>query len=197
MPISCSGSLLKQLFLPPTRILDISDADTLQDLDRYSMGSSGVCGGGIAAAASSSSSTTSNRNALPAFQPLSMAISPTQSLSALGTSALSSFALLSGWSQAAGGDGRLLIAEEARTEHEEGGVEPPWPWQKEQGGHEAGEQAPGFLCYSCLSLTSLPPLPGTEYFYYHCCNILVPPSLFSSHLFPAAELSGTSEGLTT
>ena len=48
----------------------------------------------------------------------------------------------------------------------------------------------------CLQQVSLP-LPGTEYFYCHRCNILVLPSLFSSHLFPAAELSGTSEGLMT
>lgn len=43
------------LFLPPpTRIFEISDADTLHDRDRYSMGSSGVCGGGITATASPS-----------------------------------------------------------------------------------------------------------------------------------------------
>ena len=75
MDISGSGSRLK-LFLPPalpTRILDISEADTLHDLDRYSMGSSGVCGGGIPDS-SSSSWTISMRKTSPAFQPLSMAI---------------------------------------------------------------------------------------------------------------------------
>jgi hypothetical protein len=40
----------KLLLLPPlsSRALDISSADTLHDLDRYSIGSIGVCGGGTA-----------------------------------------------------------------------------------------------------------------------------------------------------
>ena len=69
------------LFLPPpTRIFEISEADTLHDLDRYSMGSIGVCGGGIAAtASSSSSSSTTSMPKAPAttslaFQPFSIAI---------------------------------------------------------------------------------------------------------------------------
>lgn len=43
-----SAGAKKLLLLPPlsSRALDISLADTLQDLDRYSMGSMGVCGGG-------------------------------------------------------------------------------------------------------------------------------------------------------
>ena len=70
------------LFLPPpTRIFEISEADTLHDLDRYSMGSIGVCGGGIAATASSSSSSTTSMPKAPAtslaFQPFSIAISRT------------------------------------------------------------------------------------------------------------------------
>ena len=64
------------LFLPPpTSIFEISEADTLHDLDRYSMGSSG---GGIAATASSSSSSTTSMPKAPAtslaFQPFSIAI---------------------------------------------------------------------------------------------------------------------------
>jgi hypothetical protein len=65
-------------FPPPTRILEISDADTLHDRDRYSMGSSGVCGGGIAATASSSSSSPTTLKATSlAFQLFSIAIYPT------------------------------------------------------------------------------------------------------------------------
>jgi hypothetical protein len=62
--------------------LDISDADTLHDLDRYSMGSNGVCGGGIAAAAASSSSISMPKVSAISlgFQALSMAILATRRL---------------------------------------------------------------------------------------------------------------------
>jgi hypothetical protein len=50
-----AGTLL--FLLPPTRILEISDAETLHDHD---MGSNGFCGGGIAGTASSSSSSATS-----------------------------------------------------------------------------------------------------------------------------------------
>ena len=44
--LSAGAKKLRLVAPLSSRALDISSAETLQDLDRYSMGSMGVCGGG-------------------------------------------------------------------------------------------------------------------------------------------------------
>uniref|UniRef100_A0A0E0MAN7 Uncharacterized protein n=1 Tax=Oryza punctata TaxID=4537 RepID=A0A0E0MAN7_ORYPU len=131
MVISGRRLAAKLFLLPLKRILDISDADTLHDLERYSMGSNGVCGGGIAAAAASSSSISMTKVSAISlgFQALSMAILAT-------------------------------TRREAHTKHKKKCVEPPWYGrQKEQRGHKADrayEKEPSLLFGSKGKLGFLP-----------------------------------------
>jgi len=161
--IVTSGSRLAAatalLFLPPppTRILEISDADTLHDRERYSMGSSGVCGGGIAGTASSSSSSPTNSKSmlkapatsLVAFQLFfSIAILiPDQLVQCLCRSLVMVL-------QVSPRRCRVLIGREARTKHKARGVEPPcYGWQRQAGRRNEGGNTrltgswPGLLFY--------------------------------------------------